>query len=261
MGISTPDKACYIINKQHDKINSSIYLNQKIAAFHTTEKDDIVNEKTQSYHDWAIIPLLIGMFIIASVITIYRKYVGQLFERIIYYFTFSKHLQEKSIPIQRLSVILDFLFIISFSMFVDQVVRKFGLYSPPTQFEYIIFLVLSAFLIALRIVRWTIYKLSALFSNQKIFFRELFHNSTLYTRVLGVFLLPMVFLITYTTGYIATLFIYSAILSMVILLIMRLIRLFRVFVVGGFSIFYFILYLCALEIAPLLIIWKEVNSR
>jgi hypothetical protein len=68
-------------------------------------------------------------------------------------------------------------------------------------------------------------------------------------------------LITYTRGFISTFIIYLSISITIIILIIRIIRILRVFVDRGFSIFYFILYLCALEISPLLIIWKVVISR
>jgi len=44
-------------------------------------------------------------------------------------------------------------------------------------------------------------------------------------------------------------------------MIFRMIRTIKVFIDNGLSIFYFILYLCALEIVPLLVIWKEVQAR
>jgi len=254
-------KICYITKNEDDNIISSVVLNEGIKTSHSTEAILTINEKGKNNTDWVLIPLLFGLFTMALVITFYRKYLGQLLERIVYYFASSNNRKSKSIPFQSLTVILDFLFIISFSMLADLVVKKLGLYTPPIKYPFFVFLLVGAFLLFLRIFRWTIYNLTALFSNQTVFFKDLFSNSTLYTRTLGVFLLPIVFLISYTTGFITTILIYFAVIITIIFLIIRIIRLFKVFIVGGFSIFYFILYLCALEIAPLLIIWKEVNSR
>ena len=256
-----PNNICYIVKKEIVNEKSKVFIqdNSKVKSF--TEKPFAITEKLRTNYDWVFLPLFLGLVFLAVVITLYRKYIGQFFERIVYHFSSSKNGKDKSIPFQSLTIILDLLFIVSFSILIDLVVRKLGLYTSPVKYEYIVFILVSAFLVVLRIFRWLVYRLTALLSNQKTFFADLFSNSTLYTRTLGVILLPCVFLIAYTTGIISTYLIYFSVFITVIFLIIRIIRLLRVFVVGGFSIFYFILYLCALEIAPLLIIWKEVISR
>jgi len=258
---TSKNKICYIVDKQEHNKAKTIFLVNKNNITQSTGTDVFAKETIQNHNDWTIIPLLLGFFVLASIITIYRKYLGQLFYKIFHRFSTSRNQKEKSIPYQRLTIILDFLFVISLALLIDQVLKKLVLYSPPEQFPFLIFIIFCVFLAALRVVRWIIFKLSALFADKKIFFNELYSNSNLYTRSLGVFLLPTVFFITYTTGFISTLLIYLSVSLTIIVLIFRLIRIFKVFVVSGFSIFYFILYLCALEIAPLLVILKEVSSR
>ncbi|NOU18287.1 MAG: DUF4271 domain-containing protein [Bacteroidales bacterium] len=257
---SSQDEVCYIVKSYHKRFFRPILIENK--EVHSSSLKEIsIKEKNPNLHDWAFIPLLLGMFIIASIITFYRKYLGQLIESTIYIFSSSKYLKERNTLFQRLTFFLDFLFIISFSLLVDMIVRKFEIYTPSNRFDYLIFLTFCAFLLALRVFRKIIYKISALFSNQNNFFNDLYSNSSLYTRTLGVFLLPLVFFISYTTGFVTLFLFYLAILITSIILITRVIRMFKVFVKAGFSIFYFILYLCALELAPLFIVWKEVNSR
>ena len=258
---TSQNKTCYIVEKQEHKKEKTIFLANKNHITQSTGKDVLPNENIKNHNDWTLIPLLLGFFVLTSILTIYRKYLGQLFHKIFHRFSTARNQKEKSIPYQRLTIILDFLFVISLALLIDQVVKKLELYSPPERFPFLIFIIFCAFLTSLRVVRWFIFKLSALFADKKSFFNELYSNSNLYTRSLGVFLLPTVFFITYTTGFISTLLIYLSVLLTIIVLIFRLIRIFKVFVVSGFSILYFILYLCALEIAPLLFIWKEVSSR
>jgi hypothetical protein len=258
---SRSNKTCYILKFQPEKNVSSVFGKDKSLTTKFIEKGFDVKERKQNNQDWSFIPIFLGLSILAIVVALYRKFLIQLFERIIYHLKSSKSIKEKSIPFQRLTFLLDLLFIISFSLLADRAAIKLGLYTSPMRFEYLIFVLLSAFLIVLRIFRWIAYRLIAIFSDKKFFLDDLFSNSTLYTRALGVFLLPCVFLIAYTTGKISNIVIYFSLSIIVIVLVIRTIRILRVFVDGGFSIFYFILYLCALEIAPLLIIWKEVVSR
>jgi len=258
---SNSDSCCYIIKKQENRSYKPVVISEKNDSTTHCEKTYLIKEKNQTNTDWTIIPILIGMILLASIVNVYRKYLGQLFERIIYRFASDKLFNDKNIHFQRLSIMLDILFILSFSVVVDQIAKRFELYSPPEKKEYIIFLVTCAFLLVLRFFRWVVLKLSGLFSNHQSFFSELYNRSSLYTRILGVFLLPFVFLITYSTGFIASLFMYISLFMMFNILIIRTIIMFKVFIVRGFSIFYFILYLCALEIIPLLVILKELKAR
>ena len=258
---SDKDSSCYIIKKQEYNILKPIVILEKKELTSHIEKSYSIKEKIQSNTDWTIIPLLTGMFLLASIVTLYRKYLGQLFESIVYRFTSNKLFNDKNSHFQRLAIMLDLLFILSFSLIVDQIAKRYDLYSSTGKYEYLVFLISCLFLLTLRFFRWIVFKLSALFSNHQSFFSELFISSSIYTRILGVFLLPFVFLITYSTGFITTVLIYISVLSIFIMLILRTINMFKVFMVRGFSIFYFILYLCALEIAPLLVILKEVKSR
>ena len=258
---SDKDSSCYITKKQDISVFKPIVILEKQENVAHFDKTFTARERYPANSDWNIIPILMGMFLLASIVTIYRKYLGQLFESIVYRFASNKLFNDKNIHSQRLAIMLDVLFILSFSLIADQIAKRFQLYTSLGKFEYIIFLVSCSFLLALRFFRWIVFKLSALFSNHQSFFSELYISSSLYTRILGVFLLPFVFLITYSTGLIATILLYISVFSIFIMLILRTISMFKVFIVRGFSIFYFILYLCALEIAPLLVILKEVKSR
>ena len=155
-------------------------------------------------------------------------------------------------------MILDIIFIIALSVLVDQIFKKINIYSPPQRFPYLLFVLSFVFLVFLKAYYWMVYKLTAVFSNQRKFICDLYDSSSLYTRCLGFLLLPLVFLISYSTGNLPFIFIYFSILLFFIFLIYRVIRMTRLFIGSGFSIFYFILYLCALEIAPLLLAYREV---
>lgn len=258
---TSTDSNCYIINKERINTLKPVVFFEKHENKTHIEKGITIKEKPKTLGEWTIVPILLGMFLLSIIVTRHRKYLGLLFESIVYRFSSNKFLNEKNSQFQRMKFILDILFVISFSLVVDQIVKGLGLYSPPEKFQFIIFVAIASLLIVLRLFRLIVFKLSALFSNHQVFFKDLFNSASLYTRTMGIFLLPLVFLITYSTGFINIMFIYLSIFIIFIMLILRIISMFRAFILGGFSIFYFILYLCALEIAPLLVILKEVKSR
>jgi len=255
------DSNCYIIKNQIYKKAKPVFVIDKNDSKSHVIKECEIKEKIGISNDWTLIPILLGMLLFASIVVRYRKYLGILFESIIYRLSSNKILNEKNTQVKRLTIILDAIYIIAFSLTIDQVVKGLEVFSPPPKFPFIVFVVFFAFLVILRIFRLIVFKLSAIFSGQRVFFKDLFNSSLLYTRTLGLFLLPLVFFVTYSTGTINLILIYLSVFIIFIMLIMRLISMFRAFIVVGFSIFYFILYLCALEILPLLVIWKEVNSR
>ncbi len=258
---SINDSNCYLVYKKNYKVNiSNIFVEKKENNKHV-ERDYVIKEKQATNSDWTIIPIVLGLFLLASIIVRYSKYLGILLENVIYRYSTNKIQNEKNSQFKRLTLLLDILFVISFSLAVDQIVKGLGIYTPPDNFQFIVFAAISFIVISLWLFRLIVFKLSALFSNHKVFFNDLINSASIYSRTLGVFLLPMVFLITYSTGSFNTIIIYLSIFIMLIMLILRTVSIFKAFIVKGFSIFYFILYLCALEIVPLLIIWKEVKSR
>lgn len=253
------DNNCYFIwNKQPIK-HKEILFKQTESINHRSN-DFIIKENSEKNYDLLFIPLALGAILFVTVTIFYRKYLSVFFESLIYGNQSNRLINEKNTHTKRLSFLLDLIFMLSISVLIDQVLQKLNIYSPPKSYRYLIFISTFAFLVVIKVYYSIVFQLSAFFSNQKKFFSELNDKSSLYTRCVGFFLLPLVFLISYSTNYLPLVFIYLSIFVFAIALIIRTIRMFQLFLGSGFSIFYFILYLCALEIAPLLLAYKGVIS-
>lgn len=259
---NTEDKIYYLFDKQANNTKSTLVY---IAGERVNKQKSIKiiepKEKIVSNYDWYIIPVLTGLITLAFIFSSYKKYFSKLYESVFFRYVSKKLADDKNVSFKRFTFILDFLFIISFSLIIDQILQKFNIYAPPKGSEYILALFISIFLFVLRIIRYIIFKLSMLFTNQISFLKDLYVNSLLYNRILGLILLPLVFLVIYSTNQVALIFVYLSIFIICINQIFRIFRTIKVFIDNGLSIFYFILYLCALEIAPLLVVWKEVQAR
>lgn len=255
------DSNCYIINKQIIKKNNILHFIELKEEKKKISYGNVIKQRIELSNDWVFIPSLIGLVFLVGIITFYRKYIGLLFESIFFRYSNNKILNERNTSYQKLSFILDILYIISFSLAINQIVKGLQFFSPPENLKYIVFVAFACLLLALKLFRILVFKLSSLFSNHKTFLKDLLNSSSLYTRTLGIILVPLAFLMTYSTSTINTISIYATIITIVIVMIMRSISMIRSFILAGISIFYFILYLCALEIVPLLIIIKEVRSR
>lgn len=255
------DSNCYIINKQIVTEKKIIHISESSEGRKKVSSDYTVKQRIDTSYDWVFIPSILGLVFLAAIITFYRKYFGLLFESIFYRYSNNKILKEKNSNYQRLTLILDILYVISFSLAIDQIVRGLGIFLPPDNMKYIVFVAFVGLLIVLKLFRVLIFKMAALFSNHEVFLKDLFNSSSLYTRTLGIVLVPFAFIMAYSTSSLNIIFVYSTLVLIFIMLILRTISMIRSFILGGISIFYFILYLCALEIVPLLIIIKELKSR
>ena len=98
-----------------------------------------------------------------------------------------------------------------------------------------------------------------LFNRIKIF-KEYLYNSFIFNKLMGMAILPLLLFVVYTTGILQKAFFWLTLATVVLVIIMRLIR----GVVFSFkkdvSIFYMFLYLCALEISPLVLLYRWLEG-
>ena len=88
----------------------------------------------------------------------------------------------------------------------------------------------------------------------------LLYHGFIYNKLLGVALLPFLVFLLYTRGTLGTVFFYLATAMVLGVFAMRSIRGIVFSFKKGVSGFYMILYLCALEIVPILLIYKWISS-
>ncbi len=91
-------------------------------------------------------------------------------------------------------------------------------------------------------------------------FREYLYNVFIFNKLMGMATLPMLLLMVYTRGYLQVVIVWMTIAMIGLIVIMRLIR-------GGIfsfkkdvSFFYLFLYLCALEIVPLVLLYRWLEG-
>jgi len=92
--------------------------------------------------------------------------------------------------------------------------------------------------------------------NVQVFSRLYIHNMFLYNRNTGLIIFPFVAILPYISESIAPVLAYCVISIFAISYLLRLCRIFQIIHDQNVSVFYFILYLCTLEILPLLLFIK-----
>lgn len=108
--------------------------------------------------------------------------------------------------------------------------------------------------------RFMITILTGQISGQTDLFREYLFNISSFYRFTAIIIAPLNFMVSYLDVVPERITVIATVAIAVIFLLMRELRLINLFIRGRFSIFYLILYLCALEIGPLLIFVKYLSG-
>ena len=102
--------------------------------------------------------------------------------------------------------------------------------------------------------------LSGFLFNRLRIFREYLYNINLYNRLLGIVLLPTFLFAFYTKGILRDVVFWTIGGLILVVIIMRIVRGLVFSFKKDISIFYMFLYLCALEIAPLALLYNWLEG-
>jgi hypothetical protein len=206
--------------------------------------------------DWLTVAIFFGIILFATVRYTYAKYIEHLFLSLINYATSVRMLKEKNYPIFHGAFRLEAIFYITLSIFIFQALNILKWEKALSGIGYF-FMILGIVLIYFVAKKLMYFLLGSLFNvTQET--REYLFNMDNFNRSLGLFLLPVVILLSYApfrtpvymalTGAIIVFVFYIMLLQRVILILLK----------KQFPMFYLFLYLCTLEFLPLLLIYKVV---
>ena len=194
--------------------------------------------------------LLVSFFLIALLKGLYWKHAKLLFMGVFAQRYANQFLREENAFTERVNAITFFLMSINFTLIVSKITESVELRTVGLIFIYVI--VFFFFKIGLIKLLGFILKTKDL-SKLAVFF------SMLFDRTLGFILFPLVVLLYFFSFEVSNIVL---VISCILFLILVLMKLFWVWKIGtnafGLPQFYIFLYLCTLEIFPLLILGKGV---
>ncbi len=206
--------------------------------------------------DWLTIVLFVGVLLFATIRYTYIKYIKHLFTSLVNYPTAVRMWQESNYPASHAAYRLDVIFYLSLSVFVFQTLKFFEVSRASNKLSYFA-IVLGGVLIYF-FGKKLLYQTLGLLFETKTETREFIFNVDNTFRALGLVLLPLIALVSFSpaqnplfliiTGIVIVLAFYVILLQRGVLILLR----------KQFSIFYLFLYLCTLEFLPLLLIYKVV---
>jgi hypothetical protein len=214
--------------------------------------------KSDTPSAWFFVPLF-GLFILLAIFKVfYSRFINYFIQSSLYVFVANKIQKENSLLGNRVLLLLDIVYFVSTSVFILKAIDYYNIRNQIGLNIPLLFLSVIGILVAFRIYKYIVTMVSGYSSQTITEMRELYFHQLIYPRIFGIILIPLLFVFAFTDEKLSTAVLYFIIAAFFIQLIMKTLRTFRVFINKGFSIFYFLLYLCALEIVPVLVFLKEV---
>ncbi len=209
--------------------------------------------------DWVLGIILIFWMIFASVRVGFLKYLGQLFVSLVNFSAATRLFQQRGYKTMYGAVRLDFIFHLILPLSVYQIATFFKIDIP----GYPAILLYLALLLTINGYLFTkilLYKLAGSIVMLKEQTEESVFNIKLYYKALGLILLPVVTVhaVIAQTNFI-TIWVMAGLIG--IMYIANVIRTIYLGIRKDISIFYLILYLCTLEILPLLLVFKLISTE
>lgn len=211
-----------------------------------------------SYHPpWVPIILLSGFFLIAWVKIFFWRRLQMIF-RAVFARNFANQLiREGNLFNERPGLILFIVYLLVMAMLAYQTMHLFNIAYPFR--PWLMYLLLAGFFLALWFLKvFLVNALSKLFNTPEHSL-VLLANMFLYNLFIGIILLPLVSILSFTDSF---WILYIGLFIIVFLYFMRLIRSVQTGTnITKFSVFHLILYLCTLEILPLIVLAKILTRN
>ncbi len=221
------------------------------------EKDLKGQTFEKAHYSGAWIPglVIISFLLLTWIKLIYVQFLTPVLFSSFNYKEASKLYHGKNAPAQNAFHILHAIFAINGGLFFLFIAGFFDLRLPDIQ-PVLIFLILSVSLVlAFSLKSLALSIVGFLFDKSRLF-SEYIHNIFLYNKIYGILLLPVIVGLLYAGEVLYVPLIYSGLALGVGFYLLQLVRGLEIIIRKEFSLFYLILYLCAFEILPILVLYK-----
>lgn len=211
------------------------------------------------YGDWILFLIIASLIVLAWFRIFFNKYLSLLFHSVISYANSWKLFESGSASTQRISFFLNLLFVVNLSLTIYILLTYFGI-MPYSYSGLELYGIIAGIIAVIYIGKFLIYSFLGSVFNAEIITKEYLHSVFLYNKVLGIFLLVINIAIPYISSNMTKPSMIMAFVVFFIFLLFRLIRGFQISAKNNVSIFYLILYLCILEILPVLMVSKYIST-
>ena len=231
---------------------SNVYTNAGTTSIPGKEEMRTIPHFYQRIHlNWTLFIAFTSVLLLMALKSYYQKFVTQVISTIVNFQLAEKMLREKNILVRRAFFMLNLNFFFIFSLFLLLTVKMFGIKisgNYPRDYLYICLIVLTVLLIRLFLV-----VLLGFVFEVRSTTTEYIHNIYLINKNIGLILLPLVFAAIYTNNSISRVILIAGLVIVFLGSIYKIIRGLQIIMKNGVLLFYSFLYLCTLELLPLVL--------
>jgi hypothetical protein len=215
--------------------------------------------KTREGHENAwVLGLALSAIAILIIIRIsFQKYLSPILSSLINMQIAEKLMREKNVLIRRVFVLLNFIFILSISLYLFICLKYFKV-PMPVKSNLLVYLIIFGTITVFLQIRLLLQSAIGYIFESTVLFKDFIHNNYLINKNLGLYLLPLVISVFYLRQPFADIVFYVSSGIFIISLLYRYLRGLQIILKHNVFLLYSILYLCTLEILPALIVLKFV---
>jgi hypothetical protein len=206
--------------------------------------------------DWFTFVLFFSLVLFVSAKRTSEKYIPLLFRSITNYSLSSKLFREQNISFMQGSAIMEIFYILVLGLFCFQLLKYFDLNTPFSGF--VSFMIILGILVIFFLVKLLLYRSLGFISETLSDTNEYLFNMKNHNKVLGIFLLPVVCFTAWYPAHNPRIFLITGLVLVSVFYLFYLGRGMKILIKKHYSIFYLFLYLCTLEILPLLLLIKII---
>jgi hypothetical protein len=206
-------------------------------------------------NDWFVGVILFSLFLLASVKFLFGKYLSKLVESIFNSHTANNLFLEKNINMIKGSAIINMLFAVNISLFAVNILNDNSI-SSSQQYGFKAFALVLVGIFLLYVVKVVVVRSLGYVFKGSSESKEYIFTTFLYNKNLGLFLFPVIIALPFVQSFAVEWLMYIGVFIISFFYVLRIARGLKILFRKHVSIFYMILYLCALEIFPLLMIYK-----
>lgn len=219
----------------------------------------MLQEKPNLHPDWFTVMLIFALMMLAWTRIFFGRYFTQSLQSLADFNLSTRLYRDKNILLQRVSSFLLLNFVFTGALFIYKSLEYFhvNFFSPGLSMYLWIVVVLAVILFFRSFMTHALY---FLFTRNNVLLE--YHYQVLnYFKSAGIVLIPFVIGISYIKGGSWTWLLWTGFISLVLLYLFRLFKGERIVRRGEVPAFYLILYLCALEVMPVLIAAKFISKH
>lgn len=209
--------------------------------------------KKTDIEPWQTVLLLFGLFLVGFTKAFSNNRFKQSLKALFNYSVAQEITREEKVFFHRTNLLLTLNHIIIISLFIFHLNNILHIYNKSSLG---VFLLIVAFIVLMYSIKYIFSKVLFYVFNDNNIANEYIFNISLFNNFLGILFIPVMALCYFSELSLINVLIYFALPTMVILFIMRIVRLFFAGKLKGISYLHIFLYICTLEILPLVVLYR-----